>query len=168
MRPAWPNVAGRTFFSFTRASAFRPGIRSKSIQSGIAFPLLRLIARDVSLLALEIARVLDLRFQLRCHVGIHALKRLGEIAPTHVRPLQAMRPRESVLFRRAKQKTRAFKSLQLILQPIQSRTTRQSHLPADLRQPQVRIVVPQGQPMLRARGEHAIRLLRSPRHEVVD
>ena len=54
------------------------------------------------------------------------------------------------------------------LEPLPACVINEAHLAASGRQPQIRVVDAQQQPMLRARREHPVRLQAPARHEIVD
>ena len=156
-----------------RAGAGAPR-RSRSA-AGIALALHPLEPLDLRRLPVDVARVLRLQDHLLDHVGPGVPRSQRRVPAAQVAPT---RPRSAAATSSSVSPSLPVR-LQVLLQaprspapsaeaaPTPSSST-EPDPPAERRQPAVGVVVPQQQPVLGPRREHAVRLIDALRHQVVD
>ena len=175
---AWPSVAGRRSSRRWTTSVDSPGRPRKANRSGMCCPSARAGTGDFGLLAPQVALVLHLGLEgaellagrsLPVAMGTpaaasRAAKCQGVAAPDVPAPARQIRGRSygwpapggCPPAARAAPETPP------------SGVVHEPDLAPERREPQIGVVGPQVQAVLRARGEQAVRLEASPRHQVVD
>ena len=126
---------------------------------------------DLLALKREVARIPDIARDLRGRLPRHRreLGRGGDsLRPAELRPLEELCERRAVHPPRGERRLRGLDLGRLGGEPCDSLGLREPEPSRHGREPAVGVVVPQGEPVLGAAGEHAIGLVDALRDEVVD